>query len=496
MRHNPFILFAFLLGLLLFGCKKQEQETLTPKIKNDKVETTATTATFTWTVDWPGKLISVVEVSENEDMSHSQIYGSETETENHNFTVTVTDLKEATKYYYRHVVWNKYYVDNKFVMGEKSLTTNGVPVVATSEVSNIGSRTAVCGGIITSDGGSMVTERGICWSISHDPTVDCCYFSNGTGTGPFTVDIIGLTPNTKYYVRACAINNEGISYGNEVCFTTAEGPIAPTGAINGLFSVSASQQVWFSSGNLQYRASDGKWKFAEHQFDYIGGDNCNISQTYNGWIDLFGWGTSGWNSGAINYQPWSMSTNGDDYGPGGSFTNNSLIGSYANADWGQYNGISNGGDQTGIWRTLTGGSGGEWDYVFNTRITKSGLRYAKAEVANVNGIILLPDDWTTIIYSLDNTNNSSASFSSNVISATQWTKMENAGAVFLPAAGNRYGNSIRSIGSNGDYWSVTYDDYDDWDYACDMCFSNGELCTVNSWIRSIGLSVRLICPCQ
>ena len=72
MKHNPIILMTLLLGLTLFGCKKYEPEKLTPKITEDKVETTGTTATFTWTVDWPGKLISMVEVSENEDMSHSQ----------------------------------------------------------------------------------------------------------------------------------------------------------------------------------------------------------------------------------------------------------------------------------------------------------------------------------------------------------------------------------------------------------------------------------------
>ena len=121
MKHNYLLLaaIAFVIGLAFAGCKKQEQEALTPKITNDKVETTATTATFTWTVDWPGKLISVVEVSENEDMSHSQFYGSEEETENHTFAVTVSELTRGTKYYYRYLVWNHFYVDNKFVMAKK-----------------------------------------------------------------------------------------------------------------------------------------------------------------------------------------------------------------------------------------------------------------------------------------------------------------------------------------------------------------------------------------
>ena len=83
---------------------------------------------------------------------------------------------------------------------------------------------------------------------------------------------------------------------------------APTGAINGLFSVSASQQVYFSQGNLQYKASTNTWKFAENQWDMIGSENSNISENYVGWIYLFGWGTSGWNSGNTYYHPWDSNT--------------------------------------------------------------------------------------------------------------------------------------------------------------------------------------------
>lgn len=58
---------------------------------------------------------------------------------------------------------------------------------------------------------------------------------------------------------------DGTTYGNELSFTTS-----PVGAINGLFSVSATQQVYFSQGNLQYQASTNTWRFAENQWDYVG----------------------------------------------------------------------------------------------------------------------------------------------------------------------------------------------------------------------------------
>lgn len=115
------------------------------------------------------------------------------------------------------------------------------------------------------------------------------------------------------------------------------------GVLPGAFSVSATKKVNFSQGNLQYQASTKTWRFAENQYDMIGAANSNISSTYNGWIDLFGWGTSGYN----NKYPYMTSTTNADYGDG----NNDIAGT--NYDWGVYNAISNGGNAKGLWRTLT-----------------------------------------------------------------------------------------------------------------------------------------------
>ena len=68
----------------------------------------------------------------------------------------------------------------------------------------------------------------------------------------------------------------------------------PKGALKGLFSVSASKKVCFAQGNLQYQASTNTWRFAENQYDALTTENTNVSATYVGWIDLFGWGTSGY----------------------------------------------------------------------------------------------------------------------------------------------------------------------------------------------------------
>ena len=232
------------------------------------------------------------------------------------------------------------------------------------------------------------------------------------------------------------------------------GNISEGGALNGVFTINADgDQVNFSQGNLQYQASTNTWRFAEHQWDYVGADNANISETNSGWIDLFGWGTSGYNHGATCYQPWSTSdTYWDSYYAYGN-DNYNLFDQTGQADWG-YNAISNGGNQENSgWRTPTQG---EWNYLLYTRSSSSGIRFAKACVNNVNGVILLPDDWNTDYYTLNSTNTFDAGFSSNNISTLDWTTLEGHGAVFLPAAGYRQGAYLGNVGSRGYYWSASY----------------------------------------
>ena len=222
--------------------------------------------------------------------------------------------------------------------------------------------------------------------------------------------------------------------------------------IPGAFSVSSTKKVYFAPGNLQYQASTNTWQFAEHQYTNIGASNSNISSSYSGWIDLFGWGTSGYNHGAVCYQPWSSSMTNTDYYPYGSATANLYDGD-GKADWG-YNAISNGGNTENCgWRTL---KKDEWLYLFNSRATPSGIRYAKARVNGVDGIILLPDDWSTTYYSLTNTNVGNAAWTSNTITAYDWTnQLEAHGAVFFPVSGNRDGAHSPSSGFVS-CWSSDY----------------------------------------
>ena len=403
------------------------------------------------------------------------------------FTVSLTELTQNTTYYIRAYATNEAgtgYGDVLTFTTEEEIVITA-PTVTTAEVTEITTTTATVGGTITDAGNGTISERGVCYKTGNE---DWTCVSLTATNNAFSTTLTGLTANTTYTVRAYATNEEGTSYGEEVAFTTLEDiPTIPEGALNGSFTINANgDQVYFSQGNLQYQASTNNWQFAEHQYDYVGWTNSNVSQTNSDWIDLFGWGTSGYNHGANAYQPWSTSTSNDDYWVYGQSYNNLYDGN-GQADWG-YNAIANGGNtENSGWRMLTQP---EWDYVFNTRSTTSGIRYAKAMVNGVKGVILLPDNWTATTYALNSTNNSGANFTTNTITAEDWANtLEADGAVFLPAAGYRRGTSVEYVGSSGLYWSASSKD----SYrAYLVSVYSGSFSATGNQYRYNGYSVRLV----
>ena len=232
----------------------------------------------------------------------------------------------------------------------------------------------------------------------------------------------------------------------------------------GLFSVSADKQVVFSPGNLQYHPANDEWRFAENQTDYIGDANSNIAADYDGWIDLFGWGTGD--------APTKSTTSYSDYS---TFV-----------DWG-INQI--GADAPNTWRTLTSD---EWVYLFDTRTDASSL-YGIAQVSGVNGLVVLPDDWTVpagISFKSGFHSDYVGDYSVyQSFTDEKWQTMEQAGAVFLPTAGQRHGTDVYDVGYNGDYWSDTKRN--------DICAYRMNFCSryLDSQIDNMynyGYSVRLV----
>ena len=301
------------------------------------------------------------------------------------------------------------------------------------------------------------------------------------GTTPITIN------NIIYGTHVLKIKKENhlafkerfIVNNQEKLVFNAKLMLFPDGAVKGVFSVSDSTKVHFSRGNLQYKASTKTWRFAEHQWDYIGEANKNISSNYKGWIDLFGWGTSGYN----NKMPYMTSTDANNYGDGEKDI------SGTNYDWGIYNTISNSGCKH--WRTLTRN---ELVYLFDQRITNSGIRFAKATVNGIKGVILLPDNWDNNKFPLNKTNEKDASFSSNTISESDWVNiLEENGVVFLPVAGIRHKSDVMGIGfvqgSIGCYWSSSYSDDI---FAHRLYFNEHQLDAGASNYRDGGVSVRLV----
>ena len=106
------------------------------------------------------------------------------------------------------------------------IVNTNMPVVTTTDASSITTTSAVSGGNVISEGATAVTERGIVWSLSPNPTTaDNKIMDANGGTGSYAVTITGLTPSTTYYVRAYAINSHGTSYGDNKSFTTSCGII-------------------------------------------------------------------------------------------------------------------------------------------------------------------------------------------------------------------------------------------------------------------------------
>jgi hypothetical protein len=108
------------------------------------------------------------------------------------------------------------------------------PTVTTQAVSDITTDTATGNGNVTSDGGATITERGVCWGTSTNPTTGDNKATAAGTTGAFTVDITGLSAGTHYHVRAYAINSEGTSYGADVEFDTEALPPWRFENLNGL----------------------------------------------------------------------------------------------------------------------------------------------------------------------------------------------------------------------------------------------------------------------
>ena len=138
------------------------------------------------------------------------------------FSATAGGLQPTTTYYVRAYATNG--VGTAYGEQQMFTTLSGLPSVQTAaEVTLLGGGTAQSGGTVTGDGGFSVTARGVCWSVSPEPTVSNLHTVDGSGTGTFVSTITGLHSSTTYYVRAYATNANGTVYGEQRTVTTPTG---------------------------------------------------------------------------------------------------------------------------------------------------------------------------------------------------------------------------------------------------------------------------------
>lgn len=135
------------------------------------------------------------------------------------FNGQLASLMPNTKYYIRAFATN---IVGTTYGNEISFTTLPltIPSLTTTAISNISNSSAQGGGNITDNGGSDLTDRGICWSLTANPSISDFHSSDGTASGSYVSLLPDLTPNTTYHVRAYATNAQGTGYGEEISFTT------------------------------------------------------------------------------------------------------------------------------------------------------------------------------------------------------------------------------------------------------------------------------------
>lgn len=339
-------------------------------------------------------------------------------------------------------------------------------------------------------------------SMAQTPTVSAssvtfkyCQTTYGTETISFydnpTWSETGETfPAPGVYVRT--IQN---SRGCDSIVTLNVVPVVNAIAHN--FSVSANKRVWFARGNLQYcpnpatgpkthatrtGTASGIWRIAPNPWDVAGdGNYVNRTTSYAGWIDIFPAAASGSDADRTPLKDQCLAA---DVKPTGNCQKN-------NMDPGYFNAISNAGNTPEKWYMLTQP---EWTYLLSERASASS-KYSWGIVNGVKGMIILPDTWTIPSGLSFTSGRSYSNAAANTYNIDAWTRMEEAGAVFLPSPG--FDDSC--IGRGGDfddryfgYWTATRYDYQGYFYRVYYNGTSATTVTIDRVSFQRGYAVRLV----
>lgn len=188
------------------------------------------------------------------------------------YSTSVKSLETNKNYYVRaYLVYAQgvAYGDEKPFIIQTTLS----PSVTTSAVTNITYNSAEVGGNVSFDGGSEVTERGVCYSTSPNPTISDTKVIAGAGTGAFTAELTGLSIETTYYVRAYAINSKGLSYGEQVSFQTKNRSLP-------IVATLAAKNITYTTATIEAEVREsGGSEVTERGVCYSVSSNPTISDT-------------------------------------------------------------------------------------------------------------------------------------------------------------------------------------------------------------------------
>jgi uncharacterized protein (TIGR02145 family) len=164
------------------------------------------------------------------------------------FSKNLEGLSRGVTYYVRAYATN---IKGTSYGEEISFTTQSDLAKVTTSILDITVNSLTVGGEVSLSGGSPVTERGVYWGTAAETQNTGTKLTIGSGTGIFSALLNSLNPGTKYYVKAYAINSVGVSYGNEISFTTlGKIPSAATLAQTNLNATNAQLNGLISSNSL------------------------------------------------------------------------------------------------------------------------------------------------------------------------------------------------------------------------------------------------------
>ena len=437
---------------------------------------------------------------------------------------SLTNLQPNTTYYVRYFVKNKYSSAISNEVSEFKTLALSLPSITTSAVTQIRDTSATAGGNVTSDGGMSVTERGVVYSTSSNPTTANSKVTSGSGMGSFTCSLTNLQEETTYYVRAYAINEKGTSYGEQKSFTTKVYTL-PTVTTSSATNISYTTAT--IGGNV---TSDGGTSVTARGVVYSTVSNPVINNIYHT-TKVVGSGTGSFSVNLTNlvegttYYVRAYATNekGTAYGNQVVFTTLAMENGHEYVDLGL----------SVKWATCNVGASKPEEYgdyfAWGERQPKSIYNWSTYKYCNGSSSSLTKYNTYSSFGTVDNKtqlqlsddaaranwggswrmptraeqdelrNNCTWTWTTqNGVNGYKVTSKSNGNSIFLPAAGYRSDSSLNYAGNVSDYWSSSLSTYDpdlaylnpDWAYVLHFNWAGVEW---DGSYRCSGRSVRPVC---